>query len=88
MKTLLVFFSNLILSFWENLMEELKKMEFSREGIMIISGIVSFVIIGLIVMTIKERMEEKKEQEHPPAQQPPAAHHHHHHHRNHKHHRK
>lgn len=80
MKTLLFFIKNLILSTWDNLMEELSKMEFSREGIFIITGIVSFVVIGLIVMTIKDRIERKKEQEHPPTS-PPFPHHHHHHHR-------
>ncbi|MCX7728756.1 MAG: hypothetical protein N2203_04720 [Bacteroidia bacterium] len=85
MKTIILWISNLILSFWSNLMEELSKMEFSQEGIFILSGIVIFVIVGLIVMTIKERIERKKEQESPPAQHPPA--HHHHHHRRH-HHRK
>ncbi len=83
MKTLLFFIKSLILSVWDNLMEELSKMEFSREGFFIITGIVSFVVIGLIVMSIKERMERKKEQEHPPT--PPPHHHHHHHHRKHHH---
>lgn len=78
MKTIVLFISNMILSFWGNLMEELSKMEFSQEGIFIISGIVIFVIVGLIVMTIKERIERKKEQEHPPAQHPHHPHHHHH----------
>lgn len=81
MKTLLFFIKSLILSVWDNLMEELSKMEFSREGIFIITGIVSFVVIGLIVMTIKERIERKKEQEHPPTPPPTSHHHHHHHHR-------
>ncbi len=74
---MMMFISNLILSFWGNLMEELSKMEFSREGIFIISGIVIFVIVGLIVVTIKDRMERKKEQKHPPTQHPHSSHHHH-----------
>ena len=62
-------------------MEELSKMEFSQEGIYIITGIVSFVVIGLIVLTIKEKMDAKKENEHPPT--PPPHHHPHSHHRHH-----
>ncbi len=83
MKTIAFFFLNLIASFWGNLMEELSKMEFSKEGIYIISGIVSFVVIGLIVLTIKEKMDAKKEKEHPPTPPPHHLHHPHHHHRHH-----
>jgi len=65
-------------------MEEISKLEFSKEGIYIIVGIVSFVVVGLIVITIKERIESKKEKEHP--QTPPPHNPHHHHHRHHHHH--
>ncbi|GIV27891.1 MAG: hypothetical protein KatS3mg027_1705 [Bacteroidia bacterium] len=85
MKTLFFLIKGLILSAWDNLMEELSKMEFSQEGIYILTGIISFVVIGLIVMTIKERMEKKREENHPHTQSPSQHHHHHHHHRKHHH---
>lgn len=79
MKTIIFIISNLILSFWGNLMEEISKLEFSREGFYIIGGIITVVVIGLIAMTIKERIEKKQEKAHPPT--PPSSFHHHQHHR-------
>lgn len=78
-------FNQIIFSMWENLMEELSKMEFSQEGIYIISGIVIFVVVGLIVLAIKERIERKKEAQQASHPHSPPPHHHHHHHRHHHH---
>lgn len=83
MKTIIFFIANLIFSFWDNLMEEISKLEFSKEGIYLMSGIIGLVVIGIIVVSIKEKIDDKKEQEQPPTQIP---HPHHHHHR--RHHRK
>lgn len=79
MKTIIFSFFGIILSFWGDLMEEISKLEFSREGIYIISGIIGFVVIGLIAVTIKDKIEEKKEKKQS-ASSPPFTHHHHHHH--------